>query len=80
MDQIAYTIKKDPLEVRLANIDPKKEPEIIEYINDVKNWAEIDNRKKEIERFNKVRFVLRVSMNLHRSYFRITDGAKGGCH
>lgn len=57
MDHIATTLGKDPLAVRLANIDPK-EPDIKEHIEEVKKWAEIDNRKKDIEKFNKVRSLI----------------------
>lgn len=54
MDHIAYELDKDPLEVRINNIDPKKEVEIINYINDVKQWADVDKRKSDIVQFNKV--------------------------
>lgn len=58
MDHIAYTIGKDPLEVRLANIDKQKEIEITDYINDVMKWADVDSRKKDVANFNKVKGII----------------------
>lgn len=53
MDHIAYAVNKDSLEVRLANLNPD-EPSVLSFINQLKNWADIDNRKKGIEEFNKL--------------------------
>lgn len=54
MDHIAYTLGKDPVDVRLANIDANENAPIIGYINRLLEWADIKNRKIEIEEFNKV--------------------------
>lgn len=54
MDHIAYTVGKDPLEVRLANMDPIAQAPLIGHIDRLIKWADIANRKKEIAQFNKV--------------------------
>lgn len=60
MDHIAYALDKDPLEVRLANIDAK-EVEIIGYIDEMKKLADVDNRKKDIEKFNKASSKIQIN-------------------
>lgn len=55
MEHIAYSINKDPLEIRLMNIDQTKEDKLLSFIDEIKMWAEIDKRKKEIAEFNKVK-------------------------
>lgn len=54
MEHIAYSINMDPLEVRLNNIDKVKQEKLIEFINQIRKCADIDQRKKEIADHNKV--------------------------
>lgn len=54
MDHIAYSVNKDPLEVRVINMDETKEAKMLSFIDELKQWAEIDKRKKQIAEFNKV--------------------------
>lgn len=54
MDHIAYTIDKNPLEVRIANIDPNKRQKLLYFINDHRKWADIEKRKEAIGDFNAV--------------------------
>lgn len=54
MDHISYTIGKDPLSVRLANIDKTMKDIIFNFINDFVKWADVERRKKDIENYNKV--------------------------
>lgn len=72
IEHISYVVNADSLEVRLANF-PKNSP-LVKYVNDMKTWADIDNRKKEIKDFNQVLkqyiyFVLQFTR-----CFRTTDG------
>ncbi|KAK9885679.1 hypothetical protein WA026_012443 [Henosepilachna vigintioctopunctata] len=50
MDHIAYELKLDPVQVRMNNIREKK---VIDYLDDLKEWANIEERKEQIETFNK---------------------------
>lgn len=54
MEHIGYAINKDPLEVRIANVNQKKHPKLLTFINEHKDWADIDKRKAEIKEFNEV--------------------------
>lgn len=54
MEHIAYSVNMDPLEVRINNIDNVKQEKLIEFINQMKKWANIDQRKAEISEHNKV--------------------------
>lgn len=54
MEHIAYSVNMDPLEVRINNIDNVKQEKLIEFINQMKKWANIDQRKAEIREHNKV--------------------------
>ncbi|XP_068917112.1 xanthine dehydrogenase-like [Tenebrio molitor] len=51
IEHVAYAAGVDPLEVRLANF-PKDSP-LVKYVDDLKSWAEIDQRKQDIAAFNK---------------------------
>lgn len=55
MDHIAYSIDRNPLEVRTANIDPKQREKLLFFIGELSKWADIDKRKLEIGEFNEVR-------------------------
>lgn len=52
MEKISFMLKLDPIEVRLLNMSTEKNP-IPELINQLKIDANYDDRKKEIEEFNK---------------------------
>lgn len=54
MEHIAYTLNLDPLEVRINNIDKVKQEKLSEFINQMRKWASIDERKLEIAEYNKV--------------------------
>uniref|UniRef100_A0A6P7FEZ8 Indole-3-acetaldehyde oxidase-like n=1 Tax=Diabrotica virgifera virgifera TaxID=50390 RepID=A0A6P7FEZ8_DIAVI len=52
MENTAMEIGMDALEFKIKNID-KTDPKILEYLLELKQWADIDTRKEEIEKFNK---------------------------
>ncbi|CAG9839731.1 unnamed protein product [Diabrotica balteata] len=52
MENTAMEIGMDALEFKIKNIE-KTDPKILEYLLELKQWADIDKRKEEIERFNK---------------------------
>ncbi|KAL3275092.1 hypothetical protein HHI36_019863 [Cryptolaemus montrouzieri] len=51
MDHISYELNMDPLDVRMNNITKQKK--LIDYLGDLKEWADIDERKRNIVNFNK---------------------------
>ncbi|PZC82143.1 hypothetical protein B5X24_HaOG210951 [Helicoverpa armigera] len=53
MERIAFSLKLDPIEVRLLNMVGTENNPIPELINQLKIDAKYDDRKKEIEEFNK---------------------------
>ncbi|XP_017770615.1 PREDICTED: indole-3-acetaldehyde oxidase-like [Nicrophorus vespilloides] len=53
MEHISYKLNMDPLEVRLNNLDDTTHPKLRPMIDDLLNWAEVNDRKKAIEQFNK---------------------------
>lgn len=64
MDQMAYELNLDSMDVRLNNIPQGSK--LIDYLGDLKEWANIDERKQEIATFNKVRISLKqISENLY---------------
>ncbi|XP_044766830.1 indole-3-acetaldehyde oxidase-like [Coccinella septempunctata] len=50
MEHISHVTKIDPLDVRINNISTRKE--LFDYLGDLKEWADIDERKVAIEAFN----------------------------
>ncbi|KAK9885680.1 hypothetical protein WA026_012444 [Henosepilachna vigintioctopunctata] len=50
MDHISYELKLDPIQVRINNIREKK---VLDYLDDLKEWANIEERKQQIIAFNK---------------------------
>lgn len=52
MERIAFSLKLDPIEVRLLNMKQENNP-IPEMINQLKIDSEFDDRKKKVEEFNK---------------------------
>lgn len=72
MDYIAHTINKDPLEVRLLNMNSEKTKYLKEYISELESWADINARKKEIVTFNKnnrwVKKGISVTPNIYTLY------------
>ena len=53
MEHIAKVIKKDPVDVRLENLK-KDDPNIQNMIEDLKVKADFEERKRNVEEFNKV--------------------------
>lgn len=53
MEHIAKTVKRDPLVVRLANIDPQFN-DIPMMAQDIRKNSDLDNRKKLVDTFNSV--------------------------
>ncbi|KAK9891892.1 hypothetical protein WA026_017378 [Henosepilachna vigintioctopunctata] len=51
MDHIAYELNIDPVDVRINN--KTREKELVKYIGDLIEWAEINERKNIISTFNK---------------------------
>lgn len=72
MDHISHKINKDPLEVRLSNMTDEKSNYLKEYINELKSWADIDQRKQKIEIFNKknrwIKRGLSITPNIYHIY------------
>lgn len=54
MEHIALELNIDPLKLRLNNIDPETNPELLKLIQDFQIWADLDNRKQAIKQFNRV--------------------------
>ncbi|XP_014254822.1 xanthine dehydrogenase-like [Cimex lectularius] len=52
MEHIANVVEKDPVSVRLANMDKEDNP-IPQLIEDIKKASHYDERVKEVEQFNK---------------------------
>lgn len=52
MDHIAYTLDLDPLELRIINMDKENQSKLLYFVSEFKNWAKLDERKKEIAEFN----------------------------
>nr|XP_022914971.1 xanthine dehydrogenase/oxidase-like [Onthophagus taurus] len=53
MEHISYELKLDPIDVRLANWDDKTHPKVLEFIKQFLIDADIKERMKNIEEFNK---------------------------
>ncbi|CAG9770996.1 unnamed protein product [Ceutorhynchus assimilis] len=53
MEEIAYTLNLDPLDVKIANLDTKKYPKILQYINDMKKNDKLNERMAEVKAYNK---------------------------
>ncbi|XP_063538704.1 uncharacterized protein LOC134747956 [Cydia strobilella] len=52
MEQIAHKLNKDPLEVRLNNMNKEDNP-VPDLIDQLKKDSDFENRSKEVEEFNK---------------------------
>lgn len=67
MEHIAFVTKQDPVEVRLANLNPKHNamPTMVE---DLKRNADFKNRKKQVETFNKVSVLFRIYLLFVNSF------------
>ncbi|KAK9891885.1 hypothetical protein WA026_017370 [Henosepilachna vigintioctopunctata] len=50
MDHIACELNMDPVDVRLNNVEDKN---VLKYLNDMEEWANIQDRKSAIANFNK---------------------------
>lgn len=55
MEHIAWTLNKDPEEVRLANFKDSEREVLLTIINDLKNSADYEARKQAVMDFNAVR-------------------------
>lgn len=53
MEHIAYTVNKDPIDVKLANLEPSEET-MPSLVKDMITWSEYEQRKKAVEEFNSV--------------------------
>lgn len=73
MEHIGAYLAKDPLDVRLANMDPSANATTIFYINRARQWSDFDNRHKQAEAFNQVQNDIRLDSSDCR-YFRRTVG------
>lgn len=54
MDEIAYTLNLNPLDVRLANLDAEKYPKLKQFINEMKTENKLDQRMEDVQAYNKV--------------------------
>jgi xanthine dehydrogenase molybdopterin-binding subunit B len=52
MEHIAQTVKKDPIEVRINNMN-KEDGQLLQMINELKASADYDERRQSIEGYNK---------------------------
>lgn len=55
MEHIAAKLNKDPLEVKLINMNAEDKAVLEPLIEDLKKSGDYDSRKREIEMFNNVR-------------------------
>lgn len=53
MEHVAHEIGRDPLDVRIANIDNKYP--VLNLISQLKEKSDYESRKKGVQDFNKVR-------------------------
>ncbi|XP_070499175.1 uncharacterized protein [Chironomus tepperi] len=77
MEHIAYTVKKDPFNVRMANI-PANSP-MRNYMTDFAKSTDYHNRRKEIDDFNsknrwRKRGIGIVAMKYPMEYFGVMNG------
>lgn len=68
-EHASYALNIDPLRLRMANIDSEKYPLLIQYCQDMMEWADIDARKAEIETFNQVFYCLYLFVWRSLKYF-----------
>lgn len=52
MEHISYTLDRDPVEVRLNNLNPEY-PDVAEIVQTLVKDAEYEKRKEDVEKFNK---------------------------
>jgi xanthine dehydrogenase molybdopterin-binding subunit B len=64
MEHIAKVVQKDPIEVRIRNLK-KEDSTILNMIEDLKVNAEYEERKQNVEEFNKVSGIMSTD-----SYFQ----------
>lgn len=53
MEHIAYTVNKDPIVVKLANLEPSEET-MPSLVKDMITCSEYEQRKKAVDEFNSV--------------------------
>lgn len=57
MEEIAYTLGLEPIDVKLANTSATY-PQIPKHLTALQKWADVDKRRKGVIAFNKVRNTL----------------------
>lgn len=69
MEHIAYVTKQNPVDVRLANLNPQHDA-IPSMVEDLKKNSEFENRRKEVEAFNQVNleYLLIIFNTLNSNY------------
>lgn len=55
MEHIARTLGKDPLEVRILNMNAPDKEALLPMIDDMKRTSDYEKRKKAVATFNNVR-------------------------
>lgn len=55
MEHIAAKLNKDPVEVKLINMNAEDKAVLEPLIEDLKKSGDYDSRKREVEMFNNVR-------------------------
>ena len=76
MEHIAKAIKRDPMDVRLKNLKKDDDSIIQNMIQDLKVKADFEERKRNIEEFNKVggevyfSFALIFRPNIHNQQLK----------
>lgn len=66
MEHIARVVGKDPVEVRLLNLDSDKKIILQPMIEELSRTADYDARKRAVEVFNNVRFYIPAFLHLYR--------------
>lgn len=69
MEHIAFSVKKDPGDVRIANM--KKDNDLAELIGVIKQESQYDKRVKEIEQFNNANRWMKKAISLNVMLFPV---------
>lgn len=56
MDHIAFVTKKDPIEIRKLNCNPKEKAVLDEMIQTILTSSNYTNRLQQVENYNKVKY------------------------
>lgn len=60
MEHIAWVLRKDPEQVRLANLRESEKDVLVGIMMDLKNSADYEARREAVVAFNEVRFFFQI--------------------